>query len=366
MRLRSFYGINKPCSLLLKYRMRYSFIVIVFIFNTFTLSAQDTSILTEKLSYGVSGYLTIATARKINDGRPPYGIGGDIFAAYRVAPKTYLQSKLGYKRYSYEYDNLTQKRTMEDIHLRLAVKRSLSQSKGLNILLGYEPAFIINAQNKYLGYLDSIPSVYFQRELSNRFSHSIYVGLEIHSNQNSSIDFGYSHTLNKGITNTYFDAIPNHFTIAYNFKFNKTAVVPEDVLKARATLNRLMYDTLYVINRGCPEDYSREQLDSLFSKNYTYSAYKLLKDKNIAQVSKQTNVVHFVIIGNHYSSLADPSSNGIYLLDSKLKSTEYPYPYHTTNPKNSRALSHCFGGLNNTADLIKVFDDRLRKKLEGI
>jgi len=51
----------------------------VLIWNTFTLSAQDTSILTEKLSYGVSGYVTIATAREINDDRPPYGYWEEIY-----------------------------------------------------------------------------------------------------------------------------------------------------------------------------------------------------------------------------------------------------------------------------------------------
>ena len=340
--------------------MRYLLFISVFLWNALTVLAQDSSTFTSNLNYGVSGYVTMATG--INDNATTYGVGGDLFAAYRIAPRNYVQSKLGYKRYSYEYNDLTQKRTMEDIHLRLAVKHSLNEEKGIRVLLGYEPAYIINAQNTYLGYLDSLPSTYFQKQLTNRLSHSLYAGLEFQSKHNGSIDIGYSYTLNKTTTNEYYDAIPNHFTVAYNFRFNTNKVISPEVLQAKATLKKLGQDTLYFINRGCSEDYSFDQLDSLLSKNYSYSAYRLLQDNEIAQVSNQPNVVHFAIIGQHYGSTSDPLSSGIYLLDSKLKSTEFPYPYHTTNPKNSNGFSLCFGGLGNTAALISTFDQRLKKK----
>jgi hypothetical protein len=356
--------------------MRYSFIVIVFIFNTFTLSAQDTSILTdntftlsaqdtsilnEKLSYGLSTYFTVSSPDR-------HGLGAEMYAAYRIKPNSFLQSNLGYKRYSYSYPS--QKRIMEDIHLRLALKQSLNQAKEIKLALGYEPAFIINATNINLGFTDSIPTHYFAKDLNNRLSHSLYIGLEFQSKLNGSIEVGYTHTLNKGtvlsvnngITNTYFDAIPNHLKIGYNFKFNTNANVPYDVLEARTTLQRLTKDTLYFISRGCDEDYTFDQLDSLLNKNYSYSAYRLLKDDEIEHISTQANVVHFAIIGQHYSSTADPISNGIYLLDKDLKNTEFPYPYHTANPKNSNGLSYCFGGLYNTGALINSFNHRLERK----
>jgi hypothetical protein len=100
----------------------------------------------------------------------------------------------------------------------------------------------------------------------------------------------------------------------------------------------------------------------LLLKNYSFSAYRLLQNDEIEPVSNQSNVVHFAIIGQHYGSTADPISSGIYLLDNQLKSTEFPYPYHTTNPKNSNGFSLCFGGLSNTAALIALFDQRLKKK----
>ena len=352
--------------------MRQVLLIYIFIGSFFTLSAQDTSVVNEKLSYGVGGFVTVSTETGINDDRPPYGASGDIFVAYQIRPKYYLHSNLGYKRYT--YSNLVQKRTVEDIHLKIAAKKSLDQAKEIKLVLGYEPAFVINATNTNLGIGDSIPPNFFTRDLNNRLSHSLYLGFEFQSKQNGSIEIGYTYTLNQGVaqsvnnglTNTYFDAIPNHFKIGYNFKFNNNTAVPEEILEARQTLQRLTQDTLYFINKGCPEDYSFAQLDSLLSRNYSYSAYRLLKESEIAQVSRQPNVVHFAIIGEHYSSTSDPISLGIYLLDKDLKNTEYPYPYHTTNTKNSEGLSKCFGSLSNTASLIKAFNQRLFKKYEDL
>jgi hypothetical protein len=70
-------------------------------------------------------------------------------------------------------------------------------------------------------------------------------------------------------------------------------------------------------------------------------------------------VLHFAIIGNHYAGYGDPLTTGIYLLDGELKSTEFPYPYHTTNPKNGNGFSKCIGSLENAAALIRVFNNRL-------
>ncbi|MDA8930643.1 hypothetical protein N9J07_04595 [Bacteroidia bacterium] len=339
--------------------MRNVLVIIALTFSAVTLVAQDSLVVNQRLSFGVSPFATIATATGINDDRPPYGVGGDMFASYCLN-KNYLYGKLGYKRYW--VNTLASQTTVEDIHLLAAFKKPLSQAKGVNLVLGYVPTFVINASRRYRGNSDSIPTVFFQDQLENRFSHGFYAGLEFQSKDNGSIDFGYTYIANKTETNGFYDAIPSHFTIAYNFNFNTNAEVPEDVYQARMSLKRLQNDTLYFINRGCESDYTFEQLDSLLATNYTYSAYRLLHDSEIDVVSKQPNVVHFAVIGKHYGGLADPESNGVYLLDSKLNSTEFPYPYHSSNPKNSNGFSDCFGGIANTKALIRKFNWRLDKK----
>jgi hypothetical protein len=334
-------------------------LVILFTFIAFLGYGQDELIINKKFSFGLSPFVTIATAPGINDNKPPYGIGADFFGSYRIHNQ-FLQGKIGYK--SYRYKKGVSTITIEDLHLLLAVKHPLSQAKGINLVGGYNPSFIINASDRFSGKSDTIPTVYIADQFDNRFSHGFYLGFEFQSKDNGSIDLGYSFILNKKTTNGYFDAIPNHFTIGYNFNFNTKANIPEDVLLTRTTLAKLQSDTLYFINRACSDDFTSGQLDSLLKENYTYSAYRILSDAEISIVSKQANVVHFAVIGQHYGSLGDPESTGLYLLDRKLNNTKYPYPYHTSNPKNGNGLSSCIGGLRNAAALIKTFNSRLYEK----
>ena len=338
--------------------MRYK-LVILFAFAAIAGYGQDGLVINKRLSYGVSPFLTVATARGINDDKPAYGVGADFFGSYRIKNQ-FLQGKIGYK--SYRYNKGVSTITMEDLHLLLAIKQPLSQAKGINFVGGYSPSFIINASDRFSGKSDTIPTVYIADQFDNRFSHGFYLGFEFQSKDNGSIDFGYSFVLNNKITNGYFDAVPNHFTVGYNFNFNRKANVPEDVLLARTTLAQLTSDTLYFINRACLDDFTTNQLDSLLNEHYTYSAYRILSDEEIPAVSKQPNVVHFAVIGKHYGSLGDPESTGLYLLDSELNNTKFPYPYHTSNPKNGNGLSSCIGGLRNAAALIRTFNGRLYEK----
>jgi len=173
-------------------------LVIIFAFTAFFGFAQDDLIINKRLSYGVSPFFTVATVSGINDDKPPYGIGADIFGSYRLQ-KQYLQGKVGYK--SYRYKKGVSTITMEDLHLLLAIKQPLSQAKGINFIVGYNPSFIINASDRFSGKSDTIPTVYIADQFDNRFSHGIYFGFEFQSKDNGSIDLGYSFVANNKITN---------------------------------------------------------------------------------------------------------------------------------------------------------------------
>jgi hypothetical protein len=323
------------------------------------LIAQYSTDIDSKIRFGLSPFITLGKVSGINENKHPIGGGADLYYSQRVASH-YLQGNIGYKRY--QFQDISKKYLVEDLHLLLSFRHTIPQANGVKIALGYAPAFVINATDRFIGKQDSIATITYNKLLKNRLSHGIYVGLEFQSKNDGSIDLGYTYVVNRSITNGYYDAIPNHIKIAYNLNFNRNGKEPIDVAAARITLTQLKNDTLYFINRSCAEDFSKAQLDSLLSKNYHYSAYKVLDDSEINATSKQSNVIHFAIIGTHYASYGDPSSTGIYLLDKDLKNTEFPYPYHTTNPKNGNGLSKCIGSLENAAALIRVFNARLSDK----
>jgi len=318
------------------------------------LVGQDTTAFVNEAQFGISPFITLSPFTEYN--KSPVGVGADLFYNYPFK-SDYIQGKIGYKRYQYVFDN--RKSVTEDLHLVLSYQYTIPKATGLRVTAGYSPAFIFNATNRFMGKQDSIATVTYTKQLKNRLSHGLYLGVSLQSKSNSSFDIGYSHILNKTVTNGFYDAIPNHITFAYTVNFNKKGKANVNTAQTRSTLTKLKNDTLYFINKSCATDFSNAQLDSLLAANYKYSAYKVLDEQYINATSKQSNVLHFAIIGNHYAGYGDPLTTGIYLLDGELKSTEFPYPYHTTNPKNGNGFSKCIGSLENAAALIRVFNNRL-------
>ncbi|PCJ66863.1 MAG: hypothetical protein COA58_05270 [Bacteroidetes bacterium] len=323
--------------------------------------AQSSELANKKMSYGVSPFITIPLLPNHNSSTPSFG--GDIFVSYNLK-QDYLQSKLGYSFFSIINKNESSIIRSSNLQFSIGYKRQVRFTNEVNFLLSYAPSYYLNVKEKFAGrFSDSFgfPTKDITNEISPKIVQGVYAGLEFQFKEQGSFELGYLHVLNPS-NNTNKLIVPSRLMIVYNFNFAKDGNMHEDVFQTRTTLQKLKSDTLYFINRACPDDFTTSQLDSLLRENYSYSAYRILRDDEVAKVSKQPNVVHFAIIGKHYASPGDPESNGIYLLDSKLNSTEYPYPYHTSNPKNGNGLSSCLGGLSNTAFLIGVFNSRLHHK----
>ena len=126
------------------------------------------------------------------------------------------------------------------------------------------------------------------------------------------------------------------------------------------SLEALKNDTLYIINRACPSDFTTAKLDSLFAENYTFSTFKILTQDDLKN-GHRPNAVHYAIIGEYFASEGDPETVGIFLLDRDLQLTASPYPYHTGVTKKGNGLSTCLGEPENSAFLIRTFDGRLYK-----
>jgi hypothetical protein len=188
----------------------------------------------------------------------------------------------------------------------------------------------------------------------------MYAGFEFNFKERSALELGYVYSLNQQQRNGYIDAVPHHIKITYNINLLYRKENTYYSL-ASETLAQLQTDTLYFINRACPSDFTLVELDSILKANYTFSAYKIISDAEVAAVSLQPNVLHFAVIGRYYASESDPSTHGIYLLDEDLKLTETPYPYFTTFPYYALTSDDCFGGHYGIGSLVDVFNRRLSR-----
>lgn len=96
---------------------------------------------------------------------------------------------------------------------------------------------------------------------------------------------------------------------------------------AQETVSKLQKDTLYVINRTCKKRrISNEKLSVLFQVYYDFSEVKVLPDAMVYKVSKQSNVIHYAVVGNFPINDYSPTYSGIFLLDSNSNLCKRPYP----------------------------------------
>ena len=345
--------------------MRYSAILFLVFLQFSKVWGQDTTVQNSPISFGLSPYLTLATDKKNNTENSVFGFGGDIFTSYRMGAN-YVQTKLGYKSYTYKTKYFSYK--TESAQAQFTYKRKVSDIPDVNILVGYAPSFTINASRTFKGRKDSIPTLFYAKDLKNRLSHGIYVGLEFQAKGNNSMELGYTYVLNNnaqdfGVDEFLFDAMPSHLSFTYNINFASNANQPAEGFTTQNTLSALSTDTLYFINRACESDFSIKQLDSMLNAHYTFSAYRILKDTDIAHVQKQANVVHFAVIGNYYASEGDPTTSGIYLLDRDLNLTKHPYPFFTRDFSKGKAPANCMGSLKKVSATIILFNSRLKAML---
>ncbi|MGB0849925.1 MAG: hypothetical protein ACPGTP_01655 [Bacteroidia bacterium] len=292
---------------------------------------------------------------------PGLSVGLGFFGTYMWKPNLSFAATAEYNHLIYSDDNANFNYLSDDLSLKLGLKKSFYQLDNSALILQAVPITSLRYIQEYKGTNNQnekrtnlIPMV------DSRFSLGIYAGFELDFKGRSSLELGYRHVVTSQETNSFIDAVPHHFSLAYKINFNAKKRKISKRLEMLKSLSKLKNSTLYVINRTC-DKYSLSQVDSIFAENYTFSRYKILKDSEIEATSQRNDIVHFAVIGRYYASKGDPESNGIYLLDKDLEICEYPFPYYEADNSNFLDPDMCISSISYMARLVSVFNKRLYK-----
>ncbi len=289
------------------------------------------------------------------------GVGLAFYADYKFREDVAISAKFGNSLFSYQNLDSNFKVSINTIDLELGLKKYFRSLDNSAVVLRAIPRYVFTSNQDFAGRgAFTAPTVDLNKTNKNQFTVSMYAGFEFNFKERSALELGYAYSVNQQQANGYIDAVPHHIKMAYNINFLYRKGTNYRSL-AKESLMQLQADTLYFINRACPSDFTLVELDSILKVTYTFSAYKIINDAEVAAVSQQPNVVHFAVIGRYYASDSDPSTHGIYLLDKNLKLTEIPYPYFTTFPSYGLTRDDCFGGHYGIGLLVDTFNSRLSR-----
>lgn len=289
------------------------------------------------------------------------GVGLAFYTDYKFREDLAISAKIGNSLLSYQNLDSNFKVSINTIDLEFGLKKYIRSLDNSAVVLRAMPRYVFASKQDFTGIgAFTAPTADLTKTNKNQLTVSMYAGFEFNFKERSALELGYVYSLNQQQENGYIDAVPHHIKMTYNINFLYRKKNNYNDL-AIETLGKLQIDTLYFINRACPSDYTLDQLDSILQANYTYSAYRIISDAEVATVSLQPNVLHFAVIGRYYASTGDPSTNGIYLLDKDLQLTEKPYPYYTSYRRNLGAKGDCFGGPEAVGSLVEIFNSRLSR-----
>ncbi len=348
--------------------MKQLFLILLFLCSISAFSQDKINI--KKLSYGVTVSPIIpvfpgfTSKGYISDKlKPNMGLNAGIYASFNKQ-KNHLYSKALYRYLLYKAIDNNFKVSSQDVNLQIGVKRSLKNPANTNFVIAYSPSFNINTTETYAGrQFDSFPPPNnLTKQLSNRFSNSVYIGLEFEYKDKGTMEVGYTHSLKRTYFENRVDAVPHHFSFAYNLNFNAKAEISKDIIELRSTLKRLENDTLYFINKTCENELPNIDLEKLLNTHYAFSNFKVVKPNELVNLKKQTNVIMFALVGAHYASDGDIPSTGIFLLDKNLNNLEYPYPHHVRLKYDFNSnTKQCIESIENAALLIRKLNSELEE-----
>jgi hypothetical protein len=329
--------------------------------------SDSKSLFTNNFKYGLTPKLNIAVLEKPDLYSASIGYGLDFYTSYKFTNSPFkISSTLGYSRYGYEYNNFKFNTDNANILLGLTFISSSLGNSGFTV--GYKPSYTLYGTSNYLGATNPDGPNFsdITSSFKNRFSNGIYGGFQFNLNDKSTVEIGYTHFLNQNTLQGFVDAQTNNISIGLNVDLGKNWSFKDQHAESKNSLNQLQGDTLYFINRSCEGELSNKQLETILSSKLTFCNYKVLKDHEIASVRKQSNVVHFAVIGQYYASEGDPLTNGIYLLDKNMEITTFPYPFYTyvTNME-SQKLDLCFNELKFVELVVAKFNVRLNKAISN-
>lgn len=347
-----------------KKRMKFFISILIFLSLNFEVLGQEyDSIYNTQWKYGVAPIIAFSGLFSETENTSVIP-GAEIFGNYSLNWGT-LHASVGYNYFSKFSQRSDTSHEINLLSTSIGYKRKLNPSDETKFVFRYEPNFILAITENFEGrFSDSFgfPGRNISSELDTRIIHGLYAGFEFGHQNHNSLEVGYTYFANPTLSRKRGLILPNRISMRYNFNFTARKNSNKDIYLMKRSLSKLSTDTLYVIDRSCENDFSSAQLDSTFSKNYTFSKYRILKTQEIKQVAKQKNVTHFIVIGKHYASYGDPESVGIFLLDKNIKNNEYPYPYSTTHSSSRSRADNCIGNIENASVLIKAFNKRLLVK----
>ena len=315
-------------------------------------------------TYGISPSINLPQFGSKSAFSSDVGYGFSIFFnPYINRSKYQLILRPGFNGYFYQVPDSGYNGSSSNFTLDLGLNIPLEKMERTGAIIGYSYNRVASAITRYTGIDRSGPNEkVLNKVLKNKNSHGIYAGLSFTLSKASSIDLRYTHILNQRSELLYVDAVPHSLSLAFNINFNRFSASKSDLQKARETISQLSQDTLYFINQSCKDELPNRQLDSLLKVHYNFSAFRVLEPEEIANTRKQSNVVHFALIGSYYPGEGEPPSSGIFLLDKNLNNTDIPYP-HFKRLEYDLGISKnlCINGLSNAIMLIEWMNMRLHK-----
>ena len=340
-------------------------LIVVFYFALFTTNIFGQYYIgseTRIKRFGVSPEFLLSTPSGEYVSDIGFGLSG--FLNTIVQEKYLLDVNIGGNFLRYQRENPLNQFTQINGFLSFGSRIKIPELQNASFVLQYKQNMLLSHRPNIL----DAGSMLIQGEnlvgdMNNPFPAGIYAGIDFNSEQKSSLEIGYEYILNNKDAGPFFDGGLHNIRFKYNISFlEKKEKTYADY--AFETMRNLAYDTLYFVNKSCPTDFNDDELERLLRRNYTYSAFKVIKAEEMERVQKQKNTLLFALIGTHYASTGDPESVGIFLLDNKLMNVEYPYPY-ATNPKSifegadTDVSKNCIGSTFSAAALIKAFDNRM-------
>lgn len=280
------------------------------------------------------------------------------FISYRL-PKISLLARTGYRAINYtNLDTRSEVRASEIIS-QFGIKLHHPKLVGTNIIVAYTPSYVAAAKQLTLGKSVSVnPVNNFLEEYSNLLHHGVYAGIELDLSSRNGLEIGYSYSFNKKSTPFFVDGSPSSISLTYSINFNLQPRENSEKSKMKKILQELAdKGTLYVINRTCESDFTNQELQLLWQEYYHFSKFKIVDDKDIPELIQSKGTFLFAVMGRYYSSLGDPETTGIYLLDKTATLLQRPYPYYI--PINN-GTSYCIGLKLNAAKGIAIFESELR------
>jgi len=315
--------------------------------------------LTPSINMPIIGNSSISYATNI-------GFGLGMYLDYKTrAPQIKAVGSINYNRLNYDVEEKSTKIQTDNFGLTFGIKYASEMLDNSSILLGFNNTQVLGATSIYQGRNNTGPKeVNITSQFNNRSTFNFYTGFEFDLKSNTSLVATYTYSINKTYLADFIDAQPNMFSLGVKIELGTKNSENNQYTLMRKDLMQLSADTLYFINRSCEGEMSNFQLDSLLRIHYTFSAFRVLEDNEIAGVQKQPNTRNFAVVGSFYPSLDEMPSSGIFLLDKDLKNLPFPYPnfirleFDFGNKKKM-----CLYSLDNAARLIFLLEAELNAAL---